>query len=59
MAIIKSMQISHRFLNKDLLLHKYRKIQELRYHIPYIFSISDNKDLATIIAFAIGPDVNS
>lgn len=59
MAIIKSMQISHKSLNKDLLLYKYREIQELRYHIPYIFSISGNKDLATIIAFAIGPDINS
>lgn len=56
---MKSMQISHKSLNKDLLLHKYQEIQELRYHIPYIFSISGNKDLATIIAFVIGSDVNS
>lgn len=39
-------------------MHKYYKAQELRYHVLHIFSIFDNEDLVTIIAFAIALSIN-
>ena len=57
-TVTKLMHIGRRSLNKDLSLHRCREAQELRYHIPHVFSTSGNEDSATIIAFATGPGVN-